>query len=75
MVDFGSYRGCGAFVAEPVDVHLSDFWLHKTLEEMGYSLPLLFSDAPDGYYDEPIVYLFKVCFLFSCPTSDVLSAR
>ena len=37
VVDFGSYRGTGAFIAEPTDVHATDFYLYKTLEEMGVS--------------------------------------
>ncbi len=57
VLSFNSYRGCGAFIAEPVDLLKSDFWLHKTVEEMGYGMPLLFSDAP-----RLVIYIFCLFF-------------
>jgi hypothetical protein len=52
VVDIGDYRGCGCFIVEPVDAQKTDYYLYKTLEEMGYGVPLAFSDAPQGYYNE-----------------------
>ena len=60
IIDFGSYRGCGYYIVEPVDVNKSDFYIWKSMEEMGYGLPPNFSDAPDGYYSKSeLFYIFK----------------
>jgi hypothetical protein len=60
VVDFGDYRGCGAFVAEPVDNVCSDFYLWKTIEEMGYGLPPCFGDSPPDYYAHTsLSYVFR----------------
>jgi hypothetical protein len=48
FVDFGQYRGTGAFVAYQEE---DDFRLIKTLGEMGYCVPPHFSDAPWEYFE------------------------
>lgn len=52
IINFGEYRGCGCYIVEPVDENASDFYLWKTLGEMGYAVPLCFSDAPSNYYED-----------------------
>ena len=56
VLDVGDYRGCGCFVVEPTTAECCDFYLHKTLEEMGYGVPIYFSDAPVGYFEGTELY-------------------
>lgn len=74
VVDFAQYRGCGAFVVEPVDASLSDFYLWKSLEEMGYGVPICFSDAPNGYYSNTeLHYVFQDPSLIADPGHPIFT--
>lgn len=74
VVDFAQYRGCGAFVAEPTDASMSDFYLWKTLEEMGYGVPPCFSDSPPGYYDNTeLFYIFRDHHLIADPNHEIFA--